>query len=137
MKNKKRKLTGAQSFLYGLYLIGFFIWLLMAFNTTKPQVFWTMSIPAIGAVFLYTLPAYIACKKEHLNAGVIILVNLALGWTLIGYVLTFFWALSSNNQQVIIAPERTASEELKELANLLNSGAISQSEFDTLKSKIV
>jgi len=45
-------------------------------------------------VVLYFLPSIVARDKR--DAGSIFLLNLLLGWTLIGWVLAFLWACSSD-----------------------------------------
>jgi hypothetical protein len=42
---------------------------------------------------LYFLPAIIACSRAHQNAAAVFFLNLLLGWTLIGWVAAFIWAL--------------------------------------------
>jgi hypothetical protein len=41
---------------------------------------------------LYLLPTYEAWKRKHPNLTAIALVNLFLGWTLIGWVVSVVWA---------------------------------------------
>ena len=41
---------------------------------------------------LYFLPGFIACMRGHHNAGAIVILNLFLGWTLIGWVIGLVWA---------------------------------------------
>jgi hypothetical protein len=49
---------------------------------------------AIAAV-LYFVPAGVARVRGHGRADGILWLNLALGWTLIGWVLVLVWALSN------------------------------------------
>jgi hypothetical protein len=44
---------------------------------------------------LYFLPAIIAAVRHTRNATAILLLNIFLGWTLIGWVVAFVMALSS------------------------------------------
>ena len=54
---------------------------------------WTVITVLIGVLgYLYFLPSIIASKTEH-ESGVFIL-NLFLGWTLIGWVIALVWAVS-------------------------------------------
>jgi ABC-type transport system involved in cytochrome c biogenesis permease component len=45
---------------------------------------------------VYFIPTFIAAKRKHLNKMPIIVVNVFLGWTLIGWVIALAWALTSN-----------------------------------------
>lgn len=47
-------------------------------------------------LFLYFAPGLIALHRRHLNGGAIFVLNLFLGWTLIGWVLSLVWAFTSN-----------------------------------------
>jgi hypothetical protein len=48
---------------------------------------------AAGALALYFLPSAVARGKE--NAGLIFLLNLFTGWSLIGWIAAFIWAATS------------------------------------------
>ncbi len=48
---------------------------------------------AIG-VALYFIPAIVASKRDHQNATAIGILNLLLGWTIIGWVGALVWAVS-------------------------------------------
>jgi len=57
------------------------------------------------AVAMYFLPAIIAHQRQHVSSGAIFLVNLFLGWSIIGWIVCFAWACSGNTrQQVVILP---------------------------------
>ena len=43
-------------------------------------------------LLLYLLPALIAWTRKHRNAVVIGVINVLLGWTLIGWVIALVWA---------------------------------------------
>jgi CHASE2 domain-containing sensor protein len=47
-------------------------------------------LSAIVAVYL--LPAFVAFKRRHRNRRAILVVNLLLGWTTIGWVVAMVWA---------------------------------------------
>ena len=53
-------------------------------------------------LFPYFLPTIIAIVRRKLNAGGIFVLNLLLGWTLIGWVGALVWALSADAQPTII-----------------------------------
>ena len=53
-----------------------------------------------GFVF-YFLPAIIAFAKSKRDAGAILVLNIFLGWTLIGWVVALVWALKEDAPVVI------------------------------------
>lgn len=57
---------------------------------------------------LYFLPTYEASKRKHVNTGAIALVNIFLGWTLIGWVVAIAWAFKHPEP----LPERTRTAEI-------------------------
>lgn len=65
--------------------IGVFQWLFLA-------------IVALGAVFLYTLPAFISASRNSPNFIAILLINIFLGWTVVGYIAMLIWACVDNVQ---------------------------------------
>lgn len=44
----------------------------------------------------YFLPFLIALMRGRSNTGAILVLNLLLGWTLVGWVVALVWALSTN-----------------------------------------
>ena len=53
----------------------------------------------ILALFIYFLPSLVGGQKK--NAGAIFLLNLLLGWTLIGWVVALVWAASNDSNDNI------------------------------------
>jgi hypothetical protein len=45
---------------------------------------------------MYFLPALVAWKRSHKNASAIGVLNLFLGWTMIGWVGSLVWAFTNN-----------------------------------------
>ena len=43
-------------------------------------------------VLIYLLPTLIAFSREHPQRGLIVILNLIFGWTLLGWILIFLWA---------------------------------------------
>lgn len=54
------------------------------------------------AVAMYFLPAIIAHHRRHVSSGAIVLVNLLLGWSIIGWIVCFAWACSGNTRREIV-----------------------------------
>lgn len=59
---------------------------------------------------LYFLPSIVANLRKHANHNSITLLNLFLGWTIIGWVVALVWAASNSAkpQPVIGPPENVA-----------------------------
>jgi hypothetical protein len=59
-------------------------------------------LPIFGFGFiLYFLPSIIAFAKSKRDAGAILVLNLFLGWTAIGWVIALVWALRQDVPVVI------------------------------------
>ena len=56
------------------------------------------------ALALLFLPTLIAKSRNHPNALPIFLVNLFVGWTFIGWVISLVWACTRPAQPVLYAP---------------------------------
>jgi hypothetical protein len=52
-----------------------------------------ISVFAMG-FFLYFIPTVVAAGRKHRNAGAIVVLNVLLGWTFIGWVIAFVWSLT-------------------------------------------
>jgi hypothetical protein len=51
---------------------------------------------------MYFLPTIIAFNRNRNNKGAIFVLNLFLGWTVIGWVVSMVWAVSSSQPPVIV-----------------------------------
>jgi hypothetical protein len=111
----------------------------------------------VGIPFLaiYFLPALIAVSRKKTNRTAIILLNLFLGWTFIGWIAALVWACTTNNepQTIVVNNNPYVKEEnpselkknhfdeklnsLQKLKVLLDSGVLTQEEFEQQKSKIL
>jgi hypothetical protein len=58
---------------------------------------------AVGLA-LYFLPALIAGSRHHPNATAIFVLNLLLGWTFIGWVVSLVWSFSRPAAPLLYAP---------------------------------
>jgi hypothetical protein len=56
-------------------------------------------IPVILGLGLYCLPTIVSLVRGHANKSPIILVNLLLGWTLIGWAIALIWAFTDNAEE--------------------------------------
>lgn len=50
---------------------------------------------------IYFLPAIVASNRRHQSEDAIFLLNLLLGWTLLGWVVAFIWSLTNQTQVVV------------------------------------
>jgi hypothetical protein len=121
----------------------------------------------VGIAFLiigiiYILPGFVAFRREHPNRWLILVINLAFGGTIIGWGVALAWALrvahrpgstSSGGEsglnlfindvrkiQVVDPPplpQISPAQEIERLHDLLIKGAISRTEFDGLKAKLL
>lgn len=55
-----------------------------------------LSILTVG----YMLPTTIAIMRSRSNAGSIFVVNLFLGWTLIGWVVSLAWSVATDQNSI-------------------------------------
>ncbi len=49
----------------------------------------------ILGILIYFIPSFIAMKKQHPQKVAILLLNIFLGWTFIGWVGALIWAVSN------------------------------------------
>ena len=56
------------------------------------------SLYVLGTAFGYCIPTFIALGRGHPNCVPILIVNLSLGWTVIGWVGALFWALKGRQR---------------------------------------
>ena len=47
-------------------------------------------------IILYFTPVIVATNRKHRNAGAIAVLNLFLGWTLVGWVAALVWSFTDN-----------------------------------------
>lgn len=101
--------------------------ILLTFLTTLLLFVW---------VFISFLPTIIALYKNHTNKISIIIINVFLGFTIIGYFVALIWAIKNEESQSIIQP-KNISTELLQLKQLKDSGIITEEEFELQKNKIL
>lgn len=53
----------------------------------------------LGTAFVYCIPAFIALARGHPNYVLILVVNLSLGWTVIGWVGALVWSLTRRHRE--------------------------------------
>ena len=55
----------------------------------------TLIVVAFLSLLFYFLPAFVAWKRQHSQLVPIILLNIFLGWSFIGWVIALVWAFMS------------------------------------------
>ena len=53
----------------------------------------------LGTALAYCLPTFIALGRGHPNCVPILVVNLSLGWTVIGWVGVLFWSFTRRRRE--------------------------------------
>ncbi len=102
-------------------------------------------IMVIVGICFYFIPSIIAVLRMKKNMIAILALNFFLGWSLIGWVISLVWSLSSDSKPAKIIVNRPASSQPKEdnldkltkLKKLLDEGAITQDEFDQEKNRLL
>jgi hypothetical protein len=97
----------------------------------------------IFLIGFYFLPWIIAILRNHHNRQAIVVTNLLLGWTLIGWLACLIWSFTNRSSEKTIIENKLSSEdasiadELEKLLNLKNNGVISEEEFNNQKEKLL
>jgi hypothetical protein len=76
----KSRLLGFYAFCLGLSLLG------LLFHTYRPLFLFSVAT-------IYILPSVVASGLSHPHTASIIVINLGLGWTIIGWVGALAWAV--------------------------------------------
>jgi Superinfection immunity protein len=66
---------------------------------------------------MYFLPAVIAGARQHRNATAIAVLNIMLGWTILGWIISLVWAFTnpSKTQVVYLPPNKSGWRNVTEL----------------------
>jgi len=51
------------------------------------------------AIIVYFLPTIVASSNKHLNTTAIAVLNILLGWTLLGWVIALVWAFTKQAER--------------------------------------
>ena len=54
---------------------------------------WVLGLVLFVAACVYLLPSVVAASTRHRHTGAIVFVNVFLGWTILGWAVSFVWAL--------------------------------------------
>lgn len=89
---------------------------------------------------LYFLPTFNAYSNKKRNASSVLIVNLFLGWTVIGWVVAFAMSAGKDATPTVVVKEKekkSPSEELTHLFDLKTKGAITDEEFQSHKKRLL
>lgn len=71
-------------------------------------------ITVLIVLFLYLVPAANAYDRKHRNWPAILMLNILLGWTAIGWVVALIWSYTGKNYKgVIEQPDPTPETHIK------------------------
>jgi len=62
---------------------------------STPEVTWGTWIILLVMLAIYFIPTIVAIYRHHPNSGPIVIVNMFLGWTLLGWVGALAWAATA------------------------------------------
>jgi hypothetical protein len=95
-------------------------------------------ILVVPLVALYFLPTLIAAARHKANQGQVLVVNLFLGWSLIGWVVALTMAVGANVPAGQVTSQLLSTAlELEKLADLEESGILSTKEYVKAKAKLL
>jgi hypothetical protein len=101
----------------------------------------------IAMLAIYFLPSIVAGVREHPQSAPIILLNIFLGWTLIGWVAALVWAATAFagrasdgfGPNISIAPPQhlDLSSQLAVIQNLRGRGVITDDEYQAKRRQLL
>ena len=96
----------------------------------------------LGVAFIvYFVPTFIASRRDHPNGTSIILLNLFLGWTFIGWLAALIWsasAITPQQEKVVAAPAAEDKfQKLEKLGSLREKGLLTDAEYESEKTKLL
>ena len=107
----------------------------------------------VALLALYLLPIYEANRRKHPKLVPIALVDILLGWTIIGWIGAYVWALRIQapeadaeaevspyavvDEPASRYPANSTADALRELARLHEEGAINDEEYAAAKLRVV
>lgn len=100
----------------------------------------------VVAALFYFPPTIVAWLRQHPNRVSILLLNLFLGWTVIGWIVALVWSASSIKRVAPVeqADGRDATDRgddpyrrLEQLAALKERGHLTPEEFESEKTKVL
>lgn len=100
----------------------------------------------VTAALFYFPPTIVAWVRKHPNRVSIFLLNLLLGWTVIGWVVALIWSAAAIRRVPSAGLEKASEisgsgaddyQRLEQLADLKERGHLTQEEFDEEKRRVL
>ena len=95
-------MQGTTKFLLAMSALAWVALIVLALNAKPTAIDAGAAVRGVGLLMLfvvgccvYFLPSIVAASRSKANTAPIILINLFLGWTLVGWVVAFAWALAT------------------------------------------
>lgn len=63
-----------------------------------------------AVVFGYFLPAIVAYRRKHRQREAILLLNLLLGWTVLGWIGALIWSVTASDPPVVVQESASPSK---------------------------
>jgi hypothetical protein len=98
---------------------------------------------AVICIVFYFAPAFNASSRKHPSTAPIFLLNLLLGWTLVGWVVALVWSASAIGpvEQIRVKSDEIPGpdkyQKLETLGSLKERGLISDDEYQAEKTKLL
>lgn len=93
----------------------------------------------IVIILIYFIPTWLASGKQQGTS--VFLLNLLLGWTLIGWVIAFIWGAMKDSKPTIINHVHDNKQDyisdLEKISTLKKDGVLSEEEFQEQKKIIL
>jgi cytochrome c biogenesis protein CcdA len=87
---------------------------------------------------IYFIPSIVAISRDHPSKGAVIILNILLGWTFIGWVVAIVWSFTNPNQVVVQSNQQSnTTDELEKLVSLKEKGILTEEEFARKKAQIL
>jgi len=104
-------------------------------------------IPIIIGILLlivvYFIPMIVALMRNHRNKVSIIVVNILLGWTFIGWVIALVWSLTQPHEQTPIIVNTAqpindlTAQKMHDLAKLRSDSLITEEEYQSKRAELL
>jgi hypothetical protein len=59
-------------------------------------------IMSVISFLIYFLPTFVASSKQHKNFTGVLLLNIFLGWTFLGWVAALVWSVQTQDKQKVV-----------------------------------
>lgn len=71
-------------------------------TTTSGDILPLLLVGGFVATLLYFVPLIVACARSRPNIGGIAIVNLLVGWTVVGWIVALVMACVPNEQRMVV-----------------------------------